>query len=282
MHKQEYLDGWSTHAEFYSDVERMTWPLAVELAEWVDSTVPLNSAGASAFDNGCGGGILSKAIKKVNPQIPLLSTDISEGMVQQTKNRAEFEGWLNHQAKVLDARTLTGILDTSITHCMSQFMISLAPEPDRIAQEMHRVLRSDGLLGLGTWGATAYTCWTDPWTIAARETIPDYHCPPLMPARWCEADLVRAALEEVGFKQVEVREKNVLWEWESVEAIMHYVFEASNPGVEFFKQDFVAKGGDLVDIRPRYEMALRRLYEKDHGQGPMLVPVRAVLVIARK
>ena len=207
------MDGWTHHAKTYSNVERMTYPLAIELAEWTDSVLPFTTPNSRVLDNGCGGGVLGSAIKTLCPTVPLLSTDVSAGMISSARARAEKERWEPpYEFKTLDARDLDGVESKSITHSMSQYMISLAPDPDQIAREMHRVLKPGGALGLGTWAMVDYECFYDPMLIAARETIPDFDLPGLMHEKWTDIEKTRRALKEAGFTDVQVRPKDIEWE----------------------------------------------------------------------
>ena len=276
------MDGWTHHAKTYSNVERMTYPLAIELAGWTDSVLAFTTPDSRVLDNGCGGGVLGSAIKTLCPTVSLLSTDVSAGMISSARARAEKEHWQPpFEFKTLDARDLDGVESESVTHSMSQYMISLAPDPDQIAREMHRVLKPGGVLGLGTWAMVDYECFYRPMLVAARETIPDFDLPGLMHEKWTDIERTRGALKEAGFTDVQVRPKDIEWEYPDVESVMHYVFEEGNPGVEAYTRSWVEQSGKGLDeIQPGFARAVKVLYEKDGGK--VLLPVKAAIWVARK
>ncbi|MDI1489560.1 MAG: hypothetical protein OHK93_000757 [Ramalina farinacea] len=277
------MNRWSGHANAYTNVERLTLPLAIQLAQWVDSVLPFATHGASALDDGCGSGVLGSAIKTVCPAVPLLSCDVAEGMLSQAQSRAKKEQWSAPcDFQILDARNLEGVPDASITHLMSQYMICLAPEPDRIAQEMYRVLKPGGVLGLGTYGLPRFDHVYYPWVIAAWKIgVLDFEILDLMASKWTKPASVKDALEEAGFKDVEVREKMVDWEFESLAKAMHYAFREGNPAMEAYKQAWREKSGKDTDVfEPVYAEEMGKLYEQEDGR--VVIPIKVVFCIGRK
>lgn len=277
------MNGWTKFASTYTNVERLTLPLAIELAQWVNSVLPFTSSGASALDDGCGSGVLGSAIKTICPTVPLISCDVAEGMVSQAQSRAEREGWgASDDFRILDARSLEGIPDTSITHPMSQYMICLAPDPDRIAAELYRVLKPGGVLGLGTWGLPRFDHFYYPWvTTAWKMGVMDFEALDLMPKKWTHSASVKDALQEAGFKDVETRERIANWEFESIASCMHYVFQEGNPAMEAYKQAWVEKSGQDTDVfQPVYAEEMVKLFGKEDGS--VVIPIKSVLCIGRK
>ena len=277
------MNGWTEFASTYTNVERLTLPLATELAQWVDSVLPFTTSGASALDDGCGSGVLGSAIKMICPTVPLISCDVAEGMVSQAQSRAEREGWgASCDFRVLDARSLDSIPDASITHTMSQYMICLAPDPDRIAAELYRVLKSGGVLGLGTWGLPRFDHFYYPWvTTAWKMGVMDFEALDLMPKKWTHSVSVKDALQEAGFRNVEIREKTVDWEFENLASCMHYVFREGNPAMEAYKQAWVEKSRQDTDVfQPVYAEEMLKLFGKEDGR--VVIPIKSVLCIGRK
>lgn len=277
------MDGWTKHANNYTCVERVTLPMAIQLAQWVNSVLPFATPGASALDDGCGGGVLGSAVKTTCPTVPLLSCDVAEGMVSQAQSRAKKEGWgAPCDFQTLDARNLEGIPDASITHPMSQYMICLAPDPDRIAAEMYRVMKPGGVLGLGTWGFPQFDHAYYPWvTTAWKMGVMDFEALDLMPKKWTHAASVKDALQEAGFKNVEIRERIANWEFEDIARYMHYTFREGNPAMEAYKQAWREKSGLDTDVfEPVYAEEMGKLYGKEDGK--IVIPVKLVLCIGRK
>jgi len=156
LQKDYHHEAWTSHATKFSPVEYLTIPLDKELISLVNATLPIDSAHARVFDNGCGHGALSSILKSQYPHIHLLATDGSQGMFDHKKARASKEEWSHFDARVLDSRKLEGIGDSSFTHTLSAFLICPAQDPDIIMQEMYRVTKPAGVLGLATWGTPYY------------------------------------------------------------------------------------------------------------------------------
>lgn len=144
-------ENWSPLAPIYSQVERLTAPPCQTLLHRISTLLPLNTPNSSAFDNGCGTGVLCSLLKQQHPHLPLLATDASTGMIETLRRRIADEKWTNTTARVVDSRRLCGIPDGQFKHTFSTFMACLAPEPSRIMREVYRVTREGGVLGLGRW-----------------------------------------------------------------------------------------------------------------------------------
>lgn len=90
-HGRRYNE-WDTMSKMYEGtVGRFTRPVVQELVHWADSILPLSGSGAKALDNGCGTGSLSSVLKREYPDVPLLATDCSSGMIDKIRSRATEE-----------------------------------------------------------------------------------------------------------------------------------------------------------------------------------------------
>lgn len=79
----------------------------------------------AVFDNACGLGIVSSYLNSTLPDNikrhwTLTCGDITELMVEYTKLRIEREGWVNAEAKVVDAQC-TGLPADKYTHVLTAF-----------------------------------------------------------------------------------------------------------------------------------------------------------------
>ncbi|CAD6587456.1 MAG: hypothetical protein ASARMPREDX12_002850 [Alectoria sarmentosa] len=273
-------EDWAAAAPLYKQVERLTTPPCQSLLNRVSALLPLNNPSTSAFDNGCGTGVLTAVVKTRYPRVPLLATDASDGMIGILQSRIDDQKWAEVTARVLDSRTLDGIKDDSFTHTFSTFMVCLAPEPDKIVREMRRVTREGGVLGLAVWGDPYFGPFTLPWERACREFISDYKPPMLMDANWTLARNVEAGLDKAGFKGVEVWEEYLAWRWENAEAVSDYFIDGGNPANLRTIDSFKARGGDVSQARPIFE----RIVQEEWGQkdGSIELRVWATLATARK
>ena len=271
---------WGVVAPVYNHVERLTLPAAQTLVKRVSAILPLDSPNTTAFDNGCGTGVLSTVLKQQYPRITLLATDASDGMIDIFRKRIDDQKWVNVTTRVVDSRNLDGVKDGSFTHTLSTFMVCLAPEPEKIVSEMWRVTKEGGVLGLAVWGDPYFGPFTMPWVKACRRQIPDYESATIMDANWTLARNVFAGIEKVGFDDVDVWEEDCSWRWESVEAVSKYFLDGGNPGNLKSIDSFKARGGKVDEVKPHFESMLQDEYgQKD---GSIELHVLATFATARK
>ena len=174
-------------SEAYSDMERLTALLAIQLLKRVDALKSLKSTGVRVFDNGCGMGVATNLLKTIVPDVHITATDAASGMIDTVKSRIKTQGWKHVEAAVVDSRNLANMPDNAFSHTLSTFMIRLAPEPDRIAQEMFRVKVPAGILGLAVRADPRSSCMSNPWTKACKQLDPRYERPTVMDDSWTDA-----------------------------------------------------------------------------------------------
>ncbi len=274
-------ENWAAAAPAYlHNISRVTTVPSHSLVSRVSALLPLTHPSSTAFDNGCGTGALTAVLKARYPHIQVLATDASDGMVSTVQRRITEEAWVGVTARVVDGRQLHGIQDGSFTHVFSTFMVCLAPEPEKIVREMHRVTKAGGVLGLAVWGDPRVGMLTKPWDRACREQVAGYETPPLMDVEWTGGGDVRGGLERAGFRDVEVWEEDCVWGMESAEALAGYMFDGGNPGALRILESFRARGGDVDKARPIFERVVRE--ESGREDGSVELYVSATLATARK
>lgn len=266
-------DSWGALAPVYAQVERLTTPPCQSICKRVSDLLPLSKPNTSAFDNGCGTGILTAILKEQYPQIPVLATDVSDGMLSILRRRISDKEWKYVDARVVDSRDLSGIQDDSFTHTFSAFMVCLAPEPDKIAREMLRVTKSGGVLGLAVWGDARFGKFFAPWEQACQELLPDYQPPAVMDEEWTLGTNVKTGLEKAGFKNVEVWNEDQAWEWDSAEELARYLFEGGNPANLKVIESFKERGGDVEKARAIYIRVVDEEYRVGDGSVEVKIPV---------
>ena len=279
-HGKEHGEWDSMSMTYQNTIGRLTEPIVLELVRWATTIVPLDGPNVQAMDNGCGTGALCRAIKRDYPNVHLLATDYSSGMIEKVENIAKESGWISFEARVQDARDLSGVGSDSMTHIFSSFMICLAPDPDRIASEMRRALQVDGVLGLAVWGDPGFDYWEKPWTKACRELDPAYEPPILLHPEWTYAKMVEKELAKAGFKGVEVRSKLQPWRWDSTKPALEYFFDGRNPEVEKYHASWTERGGNIDSLRPIFKRKLQEAFGQ--SDGSLEGPVDVCLATARK
>lgn len=279
MSKSE-SDSWGVIAPAYTQVERLSTPPTRTLLKRVSNLVPLSTPNATAFDNGCGPGVLTTTLKTQYPEIPILATDASDGMISILRQRISDHEWANVTTRVVDSRHLSGISDDSFTHTFSTFMVCLAPEPEKIVREMLRVTKAGGVLGLAVWGDPYFGRFPVPWEKAFRAQISDFETPMVMGKEWTLSSNVRAGLEGAGFKDVDVWVEDLVWRFESAEALAGYYFDGGNPANVKVIESFKARGGDVGKARALYEKVAKQEFSQEDGSIGVQIP--ATLATARK
>lgn len=109
-------DGWSNVLKVYTEVERMTLTLARKREARFHSIYPPTKPGSAAFDDGCGTGVLTVALKLQYPSLPILARDASADMIDLLKARTTNPKWNNLEVRVPDARDLEDIPDDTFAH----------------------------------------------------------------------------------------------------------------------------------------------------------------------
>ena len=202
-------------------------------------------------------------------------------MIEVLSRRIEEAAWEDVEARVVDARFLDGIGDGRFSHTFSTFMLCLAPEPEKIVEEMRRVTRGDGVLGLAVWGDPKFGAFVKPWEMACRQVgRADWTYPQLMDEDWTIEANVKRGLEGAGWKDVSVWEEECVWGWGSGEEVAGYFFEGGNPANERAVEAFRVTGGDVGEARKVFERVLGEEGGKESGEIELRVV--ATLATARK
>jgi ubiquinone/menaquinone biosynthesis C-methylase UbiE len=100
--------------------------------------------GEVVLDLGSGGGIdVLLAAKKVGPKGRAIGVDMTQGMIDLARKNADDAGFENVEFRLGDIEDLpvdSGSVDVIISNCV----INLAPDKDRVFKEAYRVLRAGG------------------------------------------------------------------------------------------------------------------------------------------
>lgn len=112
----------------YHLAEKLTGAFVAPLVQHsglLSSASGTNKQPLVVFDNACGLGIVSSYLNSTLPEEvkrnwTLTCGDVTELMVEYTKLRSEREGWVNAEAKVVDAQC-TGLPGDRYTHVVSAF-----------------------------------------------------------------------------------------------------------------------------------------------------------------
>jgi len=104
--------------------------------------------GETVLDLGSGGGIdVLLASKKVGRQGKVIGLDMTKEMVQRASDNAQKLGLQNVEFKLGEIEEIP-LEDASVDVIMSNCVICLSPDKERVFQEMFRVLRRNGRLAI--------------------------------------------------------------------------------------------------------------------------------------
>ncbi|KAI9720441.1 MAG: hypothetical protein M1812_002947 [Candelaria pacifica] len=106
------------------------------------------------LDNACGSGIVSSLLyatlnESSKNHLKLTCGDVSEMFVKSVSERIQEEGWKGAEARIVDMQKMN-LPDNHFTHILTNFAISLVPDPTAALNECFRTLRPNGILGLAT------------------------------------------------------------------------------------------------------------------------------------
>lgn len=192
------------------------------------------------LDHGCGMGVVAPVLmetvlRDVLERSSVLCADSSAKLVESLQARSEMEGWVNCEAKVVDAQN-SGLPSESFTHVVSNIMYHLVPDSQAALKDSIRLLRPGGTLAFTTWHAS-----NPSWFVFLRDAMasPAHFPPKLLPpdfafhvpmhtsqwGQWDDVDWVREALSDadacgVALDNVKVEVFANSWPVENVEHFM--------------------------------------------------------------
>ncbi|EAW13977.1 gliotoxin thiomethyltransferase [Aspergillus clavatus NRRL 1] len=157
MTKIDYLQEMFQRKDFvdrYKYSERLTGMYAQTLVDFSSVAQP-GQKPLVVLDNACGLGAVSSALQhtlddEAKRNCHLTCGDLSDGMLEYAKLRAQEEGWSNADIKLVDAQQ-TGLPDAHYTHVFVSFGFQSFPDPEPALKECFRVLQPGGILASSTW-----------------------------------------------------------------------------------------------------------------------------------
>ncbi|KAJ9626878.1 hypothetical protein H2203_003334 [Taxawa tesnikishii (nom. ined.)] len=264
--KTEYssseADGWAAHVDNYIKVvEPLTRGPTEALVNEVDKLLPFTGPDVRVLDNGSGTGLLASYLAAKYPEVPIVAADISSGMLENLEKKAEKKGWKAVETKTIDALDLQSLADNPFSHVLSTFMLGSISSPLQGVQEMYKVTKPGGILGIAVWDHNIV--WSDVWreTIRRSQNKPFYEPPLIFDPSMCYKDTVEKTLKGAGWDDAEVSVQQTYYApWDSADAACDFFWNGKNPIVEMFVRGWE---DNVEQIKP----VLRQVYEELYGSG---------------
>ncbi|CAI6091194.1 unnamed protein product [Clonostachys chloroleuca] len=191
----------------------MASPLLQQMGLGEGTTEPF-----ALLDGACGSGVVTQEVQRTVPRAVLegssiVASDSSEALVDLVRTRVEAEGWVNTEAKVLDAMD-TKLAENSFSHVALGLALHLIPKPDDVLKDCRRILKPGGIFGATTFNdSVEEKRFWQPVLRAAFKTFPfEAPFPDEIPmqthtsGKWTSRDWVEEHLKsQEGFGNVEVR-----------------------------------------------------------------------------
>jgi ubiquinone/menaquinone biosynthesis C-methylase UbiE len=226
------------------------------------------SAGQEVLDVAAGDG--NFAIACADEGAKVIASDLSPGMVERGRTRAEAEGyeieWVQADAEELP-------FDNGRFDCVgSVFGAMIAPRPEVVARELFRVTRPGGTVGMTAWMAGGFT---SEFIRLGRKYAPP---PPDLPLseEWGVEETVRERFGDLA-ASVEFERRELVQEDASPEALVAALVGSTPPMVAarsaLSPEQYDAMLLDLNELSRRFNEA---------QDGSALVSSQYLLSVARK
>jgi SAM-dependent methyltransferase len=229
------------------------------------------SAGQEVLDNAAGDG--NFAIVSAEEGASVIAADIAPGMVAAGRERSEAEGvdieWVEADAEDLPFE------DARFDCVGSVFGAMIAPRPRVAAEEMFRVVKPGGTVGMTAWKDSGASY--DMFLVGRRYAPPPEpgEEPPPGIEEWSREETVRERFDGLA-SSIEIIDHVLPWEGESPEWFVDFMERSAPPQA-------VAKANMPPDV---YAQMREEMLEVARGwaggDGPFSVEARYVTIVARR
>jgi ubiquinone/menaquinone biosynthesis C-methylase UbiE len=192
-------DGWLRNADL---IDRMSAPIR----EWiVDHLDP--QPGQTILELACGGGDTGFDLaKRLGDDGRLISSDISQQMLDGAQERAKKRGISNVEFRVIDAQQIP-LEDASVDAVIHRYGPMLLPDPDASFSEVRRVLRPGGTYVSVVWAGPDRNPWIMATGMSLMQNGIEMPGDPTGPGGMfslADAEQFRQRVADAGFANVQV------------------------------------------------------------------------------
>lgn len=270
---------WDAAAAQYNDaVGRSSRLGAARLIAMANALHPLDTPTARAIDLGAGTGSVTHLLAEKYPELPILATDISPGMLHQLMSIAKDHARTKITTQVVDMAAPVGSAAAkgAFSHVFSTMAIQVLPDPagEGTLAQWARLLQPDGIVAIGIWDFDENCGPHALWAEAAKAVDPSYVNPPLLlPRHWTGRAELEEGLKKAGFTDVQSEVMQLGFDI-GKEGFMRFFWESGNPMPKDRQSSFE---GDLGKVKVEMERILDEVY--DSGSK---IPLSAALAVGRK
>lgn len=187
------------------------------------------AAGTRFLDVAAGSGALSIPAARLGAEV--LSTDISEEMLERLASRARLEGLSSLEVRAMDGHALD-LDDDTFDVAGSQFGVMLFPDLPRGVSELVRVTVPGGHVLLVVYGPPTQVEFLTFFMAAMQAVVPDFEGlptdPPPLPFQVANPERLRSALAGAGLRDIRIDTVTETLEFASGERMWDWVVN-SNP-----------------------------------------------------
>lgn len=224
------------------------------------------SAGQQVLDVAAGDGNFALVCAQEGASV--VASDLSPGMVERGRARAQAEGydveWLEADAEALP-------FDDASFDCVgSVFGAMMAPRPRVMAEELFRVVRRGGTVGMTAWTTQGFTAEL---FALGRSYAPPSDQP--MSDEWSVEDNVRERFDGLA-AHFDLERRELVWEADSPEALVATLGTSAPPWVAA-KQNLPPERWDSL-VGEALELAQRWAGD----ERPVKLENEYALIVARK
>ena len=258
----------------WSDGDYEKTALTLEPATARVMEVALPRPGERVLDIGCGTGNAALAAARLGAQVT--AVDPAARLLQVARERAEREGltlaWAQGEAGAIPAE------DARFDLAVSVFAAIFAPDAERVASELLRVVRPGGRVVMTSWvgeGAIAEAgrlLWG-----ALAPLAPPSPTPPPAPPRWGERDFVEQLFGARGAR-VAISEESIAFTAASP-AAWFAEQERHHPAWRFAHRALAARPGAWDELRDR---SVERLAARNEDPTAFLTRSRYLLITVHR
>jgi ubiquinone/menaquinone biosynthesis C-methylase UbiE len=215
------------------------------------------------------------AAELLRPHGTLILTDVSEGMLQVARARAEELGISNVEFKLVDAEWID-LPTADVDGVLCRWGYMLMADPGAALRETRRVLKPGGTVALAVWA----TPEDNPWSSVPNAELvrmgamepPEPDAPG--PFAWSDPTVIADALEEAGFVLAQIDQVDLVFRFASLDDWWDAQLELS-----VRMQDAVTKltPAQRDDLRDAIDARLARFVAAD---GSVALPARTHVAAA--